>query len=563
MFYEKIKVPAPTWCPECRMVRRFMFYNQHMLFRKKDEISGKELFSHIPPSSPVKIYEHDYWWSGHWDPMVYGREYEFSRPFLAQFHELLYAVPWPSQNATQLINSDYCDHAGFLKNCYLCFDIGNSENCAYVIRGDGVTESVDLYEARHTVLSYENYMSDEAYRVLFSVNCEECTEVWFSKNLLGCSHCFGCVNLRNKSYYIFNKPYTKEAYLAFISEFNSGSYWTVQETRKRAQEFWIKFPMRFTLAIRVENSTGEHIEKSRNLKFCYSVHGSENLSYCQFIDPPATDSYDCSSGFYGLSSSCDTLITGQESYGLRFGWMCWPSNHDLEYSVLCRSSSYLFGCVGLDKKQYCIFNKQYSKENYFALREKVIEHMNSMPYTDKQGRVYRYGEFFPPEFSPFAYNETITQDFFPLTKDEAIARGYVWRDPETREYRTTIDAKDLPDHIKDINDAVLKEIIKCLFCGKAYRIIQMEFDFLRRMSLPLPRLCPNCRYLERIKHRNPPKFYHRRCTCRGTASENGVYENQTSHFHGSTSCPNEFETSFAPDRSEIVYCEQCYNVEVA
>jgi len=26
-FYEKIKVPPPTWCPECRMIRRFSFIN--------------------------------------------------------------------------------------------------------------------------------------------------------------------------------------------------------------------------------------------------------------------------------------------------------------------------------------------------------------------------------------------------------------------------------------------------------------------------------------------------------------------------------------------------------
>ena len=27
-------------------------------------------------------------------------------------------------------------------------------------------------------------------------------------------------------------------------------------------------------------------------------------------------------------------------------------------------------------------------------------------------------------------------------------------------------------------------------------------------------------------------------------------------------CNNEFETAFAPDRSEIIYCENCYNKEV-
>jgi len=33
--------------------------------------------------------------------------------------------------------------------------------------------------------------------------------------------------------------------------------------------------------------------------------------------------------------------------------------------------------------------------------------------------------------------------------------------------------------------------------------------------------------------------------------------------HHSRKCPNEFETSYAPDRPEIVYCEQCYQQKVA
>ncbi|HEY4526141.1 MAG TPA: hypothetical protein VJL32_03550 [Candidatus Paceibacterota bacterium] len=41
-----------------------------------------------------------------------------------------------------------------------------------------------------------------------------------------------------------------------------------------------------------------------------------------------------------------------------------------------------------------------------------------------------------------------------------------------------------------------------------------------------------------------------------------AYKNFATHFHGENPCPTEFETSYAPDRPEIVYCEQCYNSEV-
>jgi hypothetical protein len=46
----------------------------------------------------------------------------------------------------------------------------------------------------------------------------------------------------------------------------------------------------------------------------------------------------------------------------------------------------------------------------------------------------------------------------------------------------------------------------------------------------------------RIKRVNPPKLWHRKCMKEG--------------------CQNEFETSYAPERPEIVYCEKCYQQEV-
>lgn len=563
LFYEKMKVPPPTFCPECRMIRRMVFYNEHNLFRQKDAATGRDLFSNIHPQSGVKVYERDYWWSDAWDPMEYGREYDFSQPFFGQFKELLMEVPRPNRNMHELINSDYADHAGYLKNCYLCFDIGDAENAAYVTRAQYVKDSLDLYEAFHTELSYENYMADEAYRVLFSVNCENSSDIWFSRNLSGCSNCFGCINLRGKSYYIFNEPHTKESYEKFMLEFNSGSYTVVGQMRERVVEFWRKHPVKFTLSINVQNSTGEHIERSKNLKYCYSVHEGENLAYSQLVDPPSTDCYDVTSGFRNTSLAYDTFCTGLDSAQVKFSWQSWLSVSEIEYSAFCHSSSNLFGCVGLKKKQYCIFNKQYTKEDFFALREKIIAHMNEVPYIDSLDRVYTYGEFFPPQFSPHAYNETIAYDFFPLTKEAAEKQGFLWRDPEDKEYTVTIKASELPDSITDVGDDILNAIIGCAGCARAYRIIQMELNFYRQQQLPLPRLCHDCRFRARLQFVNPPQWRHAKCHCTGTGDDRNIYQNQDTHFHGTDHCPNEFQTSYAPDRPEIIYCEQCYQAEVA
>jgi hypothetical protein len=243
---------------------------------------------------------------------------------------------------------------------------------------------------------------------------------------------------------------------------------------------------------------------------------------------------------------------------------------ELQYDKQCSSSQYLFACIGLRNKSYCILNRQYTKEEYESLVPKIIKHMNDMPYIDKKGRIYKYGEFFPPELSPFSYNETIAQEYFPLIKEQAIAQGYSWKDPEPRNYQITLKTEDIPDHIKDIPDSILNDVIQCAHqlggstskcneqCTEAYRIIPQELDFLRKQNLPIPRLCPNCRHYQRIKQRNPLKLWHRKCMCGAQT----IYQNTTEHIHKDQPCPNEFETTYAPERPEIVYCEQCYLKEV-
>ena len=158
-----------------------------------------------------------------------------------------------------------------------------------------------------------------------------------------------------------------------------------------------------------------------------------------------------------------------------------------------------------------------------------------------------YGEFFPPSFSPFACNETIAQEYFPLTKEQAIAKGYRWKDAETRHHQITKKSDELADHIRDATDAILSDVIQCEHkqactdqCTQAFKIIPQELDFYRSMHLPLPRLCPNCRHYALLKQRNPLKLWHRKCA----------------------NCDNEFETSYSPDRPEIVYCESCYQNEI-
>jgi hypothetical protein len=254
--------------------------------------------------------------------------------------------------------------------------------------------------------------------------------------------------------------------------------------------------------------------------------------------------------------------------------MCTLETIDSQYVINTKSCSDLFGCVGLRKKKYCILNKQYSKEAFEEMRAKIIRHMDEMPYVDAKGRVYKHGEFFPPEFSPFGYNETQAQEYFPLEREEASRLGFRWRESETKHYSITKTSGTLPDSIRETGDEVLQDVIECAHaganahpfscesgCATAFRITPQELSFYRQLALPLPRLCFNCRHMERVSWRNPPRLYKRSCQC--LSGVHHPYQNFVSHPHGRQPCPNEFETSYAQEQPEIVYCESCYQLETS
>jgi hypothetical protein len=386
------------------------------------------------------------------------------------------------------------------------------------------------------------------------------------------------VSLRNKSYYIFNKPFSKTDYQEEIKRLIFGSYTNLLSIKEKFYSFVKKYPKKFANLINSQNVKGDNIRNAKDVFYCFDVikGGSEKLKYGLWVPEGVKDSYD----LFG------SLLSELIYEALAIGWSqkCSFSvmghyNHDLQYCINCYSSSHLFGCCGLSNKQYCILNKQYTKEEYERLVPKIIEQMMEHPYIDKKGRVYKYGEFFPPELSPFAYNETIAQEYFPLTEEEAVKKGYQWKRPEQRNIIPDIYTKDLPDSIKEVKDEeILGKTIQCSHskvkedgtleqgcneqCTTAFKIIPQELVFYRKMNLPLPRLCPNCRHYRRIKQRNPLKLYKRRCQCNGESSTNKFYKNTREHFHNKERCPNEFYTTYSPERDEIVYCEECYKREV-
>src|SRR3989344_2391987 len=568
-FYEKISVPSPTFCLECRFLRRILFRNEINFYKRKCDLCKKDIISIYKNEVLFPVYCNECWYSDKWDPLSYGIKFDASEDFVSQIKSLVKRVPRLALTQIKSINSEYTNFSAENKNCYLCVIALENEDSAY---------SSTIFYSRDCFDCLDVSKCEQCYGCLRCDKCTRCAFCSFSENLLdsiscfdcrGLTSCFGSVGLRNKSHCWLNEQLSKEEYLERLSKYLSDLSFKKEEDKKYLN-LLMSFPRRFAYIVKSSDSIGDYIINSKRCINCFKAQDmidSKNIVRASEMEDSLDVSYD------DRSELSYEIMSGEQDHKFFFGNTCWYSS-GIQYCSFCFDSQSLFACIGLRNKSYCILNKQYTKEEYEALLPRIIKHMNDMPYIDKKGRVYRYGEFFPPELSHFSYNETIAQEYFPLTKEEALNQGYSWKDPEPRNYQITLKTEDIPDHIKDVKDSILNDIIQCAHhelghsvskcneqCTEAYRIIPQELDFLRKMNLPLPRLCPNCRHYQRIKQRNPLKLWHRICMCNNQDTRN-KYQNTIEHEHKDNPCPNEFETTYAPERPEIVYCEKCYLKEV-
>lgn len=565
-FYKKIDVPPPTWCPECRMQRRMSFRNERSLYKRACTKCSKAIIAIYPSETTFPVYCYQCWWSDEWDPLDFGIEFNDSRSFFDQVKELKLKVPrLQTANAVEsrLINSDYNNSAIDLKNCYLTFASIQNEDCMYANYIRESRACVDMLNCVKSENSYDCFDVTGCYNVQFSQSCIECRDSSFLYDCRNCSNCIGCVGLRNQQYCIFNKRYSREEYEKEKAKLNLHTHEGIQRMHKRVSELKLSFPRKYYHGYKNHHFNGDYVWNTESVKNVFYTADARNVKH-SFWCYGAEDTYDYIA-WGGVKLSYELVECGDNVYGTKFCHQSWSETRNLEYCDFCLTSSECFGCVGLRNKSYCILNKQYTKDEYFDIKSKIIEQMRRMPYQDAKGRRYQYGEFFPIELSPYAYNDTIAIEHFPLRETQAEEEGYSWMKETNKNPVITIESVDLPEDIESVNDDILDKIIRCEHNGECrdrctigFRITSQELQFYRKLNLPLPHACHNCRHAERIQHRNPLRLWSRQCMC-----DYQIYQNTTQHpHHPEGQCVNTFQTSYAPDRPEIVYCEACYQAEV-
>jgi len=529
---KKYLFPLPELSPHDRQIRRLVFRNERNLYHRKCDLTGKPIITIYSPDVSFPVYDQGVWHGDPWDALDYGMEFDFEKTFFEQFRVLYSTVPRINLLNKAAENSEYCHYAYRNKNCYLTFGSHYNEDCLYGNYVYKCVNCVDCFLVAQGELIYEGIDSDSCYKCAFIEQCFNSSECYFCYDLVGCKNCLFSANLRNKEYYIFNKPYSKAEYEKKFSELNLGDYSVFQRSLEQYDQVKLNAIHRAVFQIDTENCVGSNIKNSKNVYYGFDAQFAEDCRY--LVGGPNThlkDSMDTSFIGYDPSELLYQCINNSGNHKAAFCISTWHSA-DVYYSELCMESRDLFGCVGLKQKKNCILNKQYGKVEYEQLVPKIIEHMQ------KTGE---WGQFFPANISPFGYNETVAQEYFPITKEEALKLDFKWQDyiAPPPEADKKIPADRLPDNIKDIPDDVLNWAIEDE-TGIPFKIIPQELRYYRNQNLPVPHRRPDQRHLDRMAKRTPRELFDRTCS----------------------KCNAAIQSAYSPDRSEKIYCETCYRKEI-
>ncbi len=277
-FYEKMKSPAPNYCPSCRTMRRLAFRNERNLYKRTCSKSGKPIVSLYPENTPFPVYDQHIWRGDDWDAMDYGMDYDPERPFLEQLGELKNKVPRSSLLLINCVNTEYANNCEDSKNCYLTFAAQKNEDCLYgrlLYRNKFVVDGAFVADSE---LCYECIDVRKSYKCFFAESCETSTDLYFCFDMRDCQNCIFSTNLRHKTYHIFNKPVSKEEFEKKKAEIFS-SYSKLEEAKEIFEQEKKKAIVKYSHQVKCHNSTGDYLFNCHDTAFAFDSENSKNCKY--------------------------------------------------------------------------------------------------------------------------------------------------------------------------------------------------------------------------------------------------------------------------------------------
>lgn len=485
-FFKKMDLPLPLITPKYRKASIMAFRNERNLYRRNCDFTKKPMISIFPPEAPYPVYEYQVWNSDQWTPPTL--DYNPNKDFFEQYHELQQITPRVNAFSPYNENSEYVNAAEKCKNCYMVFVSDRDEDCMYLDTSFASRDCADLSYSHSCELCYESCDLKNCYHCRYSYLCENSSDLSFCFDMLGCKDCFMSFGLRNQQYCILNQQHTRDDYLQKLAEIDFTSYPLVEQLKTR---FFEKImPGQYSKILNCENSDGNFLINCKNCHECFDVESAEDCHRVTVGANRIKDVYDTHAVVDG-SELIFQCVSVTEGYNCHNVIGCWTTKKSC-YSEFLQGCSDCVGCISLRRRQYCILNKQYSKEEYEYLKKQIREKMGD-----------RFGSPFPLWLAPFTYQDSGYRDYATLTREELQTLGWNYGEEKKKELFTgeLHESSEIPDRLNDFRDEHLPRIYRCPVSDRPFKITAQELTLLKKIGAPIPRHHFDQRFRERTKFR--------------------------------------------------------------
>ncbi len=496
----------PQYCHICSWQRKMAWQNEYTLFKRACSATGKQLVAQYPDTVAFPVYERTYWNSDSWE--IPAISYDPERSFLLQHEELSKLVPRPHNQQVNAENSEYTNLCFNSANCYLSFQIFESEDLLYCYRANKLRDSMNCFFCSDSELLYECANVHKSYNLQYSRDSENCRDSAWLFDCKNVQDSFMCWNLRNKQFCWLNEQLTENEYQRRLKELDFTNLETIHALQKKFQTLSNQCISKQQHTINTTDSDGDYLVNCHNCNECYFTDDSENSNYV-VRGTQMRETYDSVVG--GLVENCYNVLQPGWLNTAAFIISCNHSNN-IFFSEYVNNCSDVIGCISIRNKKFCILNTQYSETEYRRYQSHIIEELAASAE-----------DFFNPALSPYNYRDTIAQLYFPDEITAAHEHGFIVQ-PEA----DSLAHDQLADN-------------HCRTCGKAYVITAQENALFKKMEATHCTECFKCRITRLAK----------------------PYSQVTQQSITCSNCQSEIKTVGSNLNTSKIFCTNCYNTTLA
>ncbi|MDC0358007.1 hypothetical protein OAO01_04255 [Oligoflexia bacterium] len=484
------------------------------------------MISMYAPDAGLRIFCQNCFWGDAWDVSESAQEYDFSKSFFEQFAALLQKAPLVSLINVRAENSEYCNRIYDGRNNYLSYiALYSPENLIHTYYTSSCRDCVDICFSIKCELCYEVVNAENCYNCSYSARIRDCHSSLFLEDCIGCNNCIACKNLHRKSHHVFNQELSPTEYAAFLQSAQLDTRAGVTKLGNDFKTFAQQLPSRGRLTHNAEHSSGASLTNTKDCFECYDLLECEQCYFSVFCEKShhLLDCFGCGEVEHSYDS-----VTLQNAQNIFFSATAIDSSN-LLYCYECYANTQdCFGSIGLKRGKHCILNKAYTQREYEQKLEKIVDHM-------REGG--EWGQFFPAELSPFAYNESTAFNEAPMRAEQCRQKGLRWSSTlnTLSSVENLVAAEDLPDHVGNL-DELVQQAVSCKLSKHAFRFVRQELEFYQKHGIPLPQLHPRERHSARFSKIYPRRLYSAVCDC----------------------CQQSFDSSIDPQSGKLIYCEACF-----